>query len=124
MSADANDREENGLPTGAKVAIGLQAFLLLVIVVVWAAWASWGRPSSSLIFSSVVFGPSIILCTASVIGMARGKMYGWIAGLVGSLVTCVAFAVFATALTVFPLGMIGVLMLRSIREFFSRNYYS
>lgn len=121
MPASPSDREEENLPSVVKIAIGLQALLLLVIMVTWAAWASRAALPSSLVRPSIIFGPSLVLCAASLLGMARGRTYGWALGLLGSLVTCAVFAVFAGALTVFPLGMIGVLMLRGIRDFFTRD---
>jgi len=107
-----------------KAAIGLQALQFVVIAVPWAAGAAWGRLPNSLIVSSVIFGPSLIFCAASVVGMVRKKMYGWILALVIDLLTCAPLAFFARPLVVFPLGMIGVLMLRGVREFYARNYYS
>lgn len=104
-----------------KAAIGFQSLLFLVIFITWAAWASRGALPDSLIRPSVLFGPSILLTAASLLGMARGRTYGWALGLLGCMVTCAVFAVYAGALTVFPLGMIGVLMLRGVRDFFTRS---
>jgi hypothetical protein len=112
-----------GLPNCARIATGVQALLTCLVFVVWGAWATWGRLPYSLEASSVVFGPALLLCIFATYGLGEGKMFGWVAALLGNAVMGLLLILTAGPLCILPVSFLVFLVTPKVREFYVRNYY-
>jgi hypothetical protein len=115
--------EELRLSVQAKVAIGLQASVCVIVLGVWLMWASWGVFPNSLVLSSLIFLPGLGLCVVAVLGLTKGKMYGWVTGVLGNSVSSAALFVFAGPFGFLPAALVVYLLVPGVRNFYLRNYY-
>ena len=113
----------DNLPRPARIATALQALMTCVAIFVWGAWATWGRFPYSLEASTVVFGLPLSLCFAATIGLWKGKMFGWVTGILGNalMAALLCFTLFPACLL--PASLLAFLLSPRIREFYVRNYY-
>jgi hypothetical protein len=111
------------LPSCAKIAAALQSLLTFIVIVVWGAWATWGRFPYSIEASSVVFGPVLMLCIVATLGLWKGKMFGWVTGILGAAAVSLVLGFLATPLCIFPIGLLVFLLFPNVREFYVRDYY-
>jgi hypothetical protein len=123
FSGTEKNFRKNTLPNCAKIATGLQLLVTFVVLLVWGAWATWGRFPYSLEVSGVVFGPIVLLCTAGTLGLRKGKMFGWVAAIVGNAVISLLLCFTAGPLCILPMGVLIFLLTPKVREFYVRNYY-
>ncbi len=114
---------ETSLPTCAKVATGLQGLVGVVILVFWAIWSAWGKFPYSLIVPSVVFLPALVLCILGVVGLWKGKMFGWVIALLGNGASAAALLFFAGPFAVLPAAVLAYLLVPSVRGYYVRDYY-
>ena len=123
LSGAEENLRENPFPNCAKIATGLQACVTCLVLIVWGAWATWGRFPYSLEVSGVVFGPIVLLCIVATYGLWKGKMFGWVAAIVGSAVISLVLCFTAGPLCILPVGNLIYLLTNKVREFYIRNYY-
>jgi hypothetical protein len=111
-----------GLPKYAKIAAIAQIVFTLCTVCLWIVWATWGVFPNSLVMSTAVFGVPMILAVASLIGLWRGKMFGWVTGIVANCILVIFFP-WGGLLCVIPAAMVVLLLSGPVRGFYVRNYY-
>lgn len=111
------------LPISAKVAAGLQALVGILVLFIWAAWATWGRLPSSLLLSSIIFFPALGLCIVAGFGLWKGKMFGWVMGIVGNGASAAVLLFFAGPFSILPVALLAYLLFPNVRDFYMRNYY-
>jgi len=115
---------ESRLPWLAVVAASAQTLVALTCLFVWGAWACWGVFPYSLILSSVLSGPFLVVSTVSAWGLWKRKQYGWFAGVGGDGVICAMlfFIVHPMYFCALPLLPIALLLPNKVREFYSPTY--
>jgi len=112
------------IPKSAKIAIGLQALIIFLILAVWITWASWGMLSLyHFILTGIFFFPAFALCTTSLYGLSKGKMSGWLTSIIGNIVSVAVLLFFAGPTAVFPAGLLVYLLLPPVRDYYVRDYY-
>ncbi len=112
-----------GLPKYAMIATGLQVLVAVLVLVIWAAWAAWGKFPNSLFMSSIVFLPAFILCMLGVVGLWKGKMFGWVTALLGNGASAAVLLFSAGPFAVLPAAVLAYLLVPSVRGFYVRDYY-
>jgi hypothetical protein len=111
------------LPTCAKVATGLQGLVGIVVLVLWAIWSTWGVFPNSLIVSGIFFFPALTFCWVAAFGLSKGRMYGWVMGLVGNGAAAAVLFFSAGPFGLFPSAILVYLLLPNVRGFYVRDYY-
>lgn len=112
-----------GLPKYAVVAAGMQALVVALVLVIWALWATWGRFPNSLFMSGIVFFPVLILCAVGMIGLWKGRMFGWVTALLGNGASAAVLLFFAVPFAVLPAVLLVYLLVPAVRDFYVRDYY-
>ena len=98
--------------------------IAVLVLAVWVLWASWGIISWwHMILTGIVFFPPFALCVIASIGLLRGRMFGWVAGLIGNGASAAVLLFFAGPLAVFPAGLFVHLLIPAVRDFYIRDYY-
>jgi hypothetical protein len=123
LSLLVTNMSDNGLPNCAKIATGLQALLTCIVFIEWGAWTTWGVFPYSLEASSVVFGPALLLCIVATLGLWKGKMFGWVTGILGSAAISIFLCFTSGPLCILPVGFLIFLLSPKVRDFYVRNYY-
>lgn len=112
----------SSLPKCARIAAIAQIFFAGCAICLWGTWATWGVLPNSLIMSSAVFGIPLILAVVSLIGLWRGKMFGWVTGVVANSILAIFFLK-GGLLCLIPGAMVAFLISGPVRGFYVRNYY-
>jgi len=112
-----------GLPKYAVVATGLQALVVALVLIIWALWATWGKFPNSVFMSGSIFLPVLILCVVGMIGLWKGRMFGWVIALLGNGASAAALLFFAGPFAVLPAVLLVYLLVPSVRGFYVRDYY-
>ena len=115
---------ETRLPWYAIVTASAQTLVAFICLCVWGAWAGWGVFPTSLILSSIIFGPFLIVSTISTLGLWRGKSYGWFTGvfgngLIGLMLFFIAHPLYFCAL---PLVVFALLLTSKVRKFYLPSF--
>ncbi|HZB87222.1 MAG TPA: hypothetical protein VE291_01045 [Terracidiphilus sp.] len=110
-------------PGRAKVTTLVQGSATCLVILDWGIWATWGRFPSSLLISGIVFSPALILCAISTVGVWKGKLFGWITGLLGDSLFFLILLVTSGPLCVLPAAALIFLLLRETRELYIQDYY-
>lgn len=111
------------LPTCARVATGLQGLVGSVVLVFWAIWSAWGVFPNSLFASGIFFFPALALCSVAVIGLSKGRMYGWVMGLLGNAAAAAVLLFSGGLFGILPAAVLICLLLPNVRDFYVRDYY-
>lgn len=115
--------DEASLPTYAKIATGLQGLVSAVVLAFWAIWSTWGRFPNSLIVSGIVFFPAFALCFIAILGLWKGRMFGWVTGLVGNGASVAVLSFFGGPFGILPAAVLIYLLIPNVRGFYVRDYY-
>ena len=115
--------DTTSLPIDAKVATGLQGLVGIVVLVLWAIWATWGVFPNSLVVSGIFFFPALTFCSVAVFGLSKGRMYGWVMGLIGNGASAAVLFFSAGPLGILPAAVLIYLLFPNVRGFYVRDYY-
>ena len=115
--------DDKRLPNCAKIAIGMQACITCIVFIMWFAWTTWGRLPYSLEASSVIFGPVMLLGVIATLGLWKGKMYGWVTGLIENAAMGLILFFTAGPFCILPMAFLVYLLIPSVREFYVQDYY-
>ena len=115
--------DTTSLPIGAKVATGLQGLVGIVVLVFWAIWSTWGVFPNSHVVSGIFFFPALTLCGVAAFGPSKGRMYGWVMGLVGNGAAAAVLFFSAWPFGLLPSAILIYLLLPKVRGFYVRDYY-
>jgi hypothetical protein len=109
------------IPSSALSVATVQTVVTISGLCLGAIGRNWGVLGHSVIFSSAVLIPLIIVAMISTYGLWTGKRYGWLAGigadgLAGLLVLCFANPILGLLL----LAVTGLFFLPGVRGFYAR----
>jgi hypothetical protein len=110
-------------PFQAKIGTFIQGCVVILDLAVWGAWTAWGHSLQGIMLSGAVFFPVFVLCVTSTVGLWKGRMFGWVTGLLGSGLFTLVLLITAGPLCIFPAGALMFLLSRNVREFYLQNYY-
>ncbi len=123
QQASGEGMEKESLPPFVGISIGLQCLAAFIVLATWAAWTTWGVFPFSLLFSGVVFFPTLLLFVASLIGLLKGKMFGWVIGILGNAFFAIILFMTARLFSLLPITVLAYLLLPGVRNYYLRNYY-
>jgi hypothetical protein len=123
LKLSEQNMRDNCLPNCAKIATGFMACVSCLVLIMWGAWATWGVFPYSLMASGVVFCPALMLCIVATLGLWKGKMFGWITGVLGSAVISLVSFFTAGPLCIFPAVSLIFLLTPKVRGFYLQDYY-
>jgi hypothetical protein len=114
----------NRFPMCVIIAASAQTLVAFTCLSVRGAFACWGVFPNSLILSSIMFGPFLIVSIISTLGLWRGKTYGWFTGVFGDGVICLMlfFVAHPWYFSALPLAVIALLLISKVRKFFFPTY--
>jgi hypothetical protein len=115
--------DENRLPICAVVAASVQTIVAFFWLLVWGAWAGWGSFPNGLIMSSIIFGPFLVISSISAYGLWKGRMFGWITGILIDAILCLILFFKSKSLCFVLLILIVFLLSKYVRDFYVRDYY-
>ena len=114
----------NRIPRCIVIAASAQTLVAFTCLSVWGTFVCWGVFPNSLILSSVMFGPFLIVSIISTFGLWRGKTYGWFTGVFGDGVISLVlfFVAHPWYISALPAAVIALLLISKVRKFFFPTY--
>lgn len=111
------------LPICAVVAASVQTIVAFFWLLAWGAYAGWGSFPNGLIMSSIFIGPFLALSSISAYGLWKGRMFGWITGILSDAILCLILFFTSKLLCIVPLTFMVFLLSKYVRDFYIRDYY-